>query len=180
MNSDIAPNAQPVRRRVRYIDAPLQRWLWLVVVLEVVAAAACVGLLYWRLNGMIEASLYRVHLGSAASIVPALMHDGFMLLLLFIAGNIVALLLATLIWARYVHGIISEFTSLVEKTHQLDFGADSSAPARHEVLSLAIQWRAMERERLEAIRQAVAILSAAQSSASDRTDALKRLQRILP
>jgi len=180
MNSDIATTYQPVRRLIRYIDAPLQRWLWLVVWLEAAATVACVGFLYWRLNDLIEASLYRVHLGSAASIVPALIHDGFILLLLFLAGNIVALLAATMVWARHVHGIVSEFTSLVEKTHRLDFCADSSEPTRHEVLSLAIQWRAMERERLNAIRQAVAILDAGQSGASTNAETLKRLRRLLP
>ena len=180
MTNDFASITQTMRRRrTRYIDAPLQRWLWLVVALEVVVAAACVGLLYCRLNGVIEANLYRIHFSSVPSIVPVLLHDGFMLLLLFIAGNIIALLVATFIWAYYVHGIVLEFTALVEKTHRLDFCADKSAQARHEVLSRAMQWRAMERERLTAIRQAVARLDAGQS-VSANSDALNRLRRLLP
>lgn len=179
MSDDFATITQSMRRRIRFIDTPLQRWLWLVVGMEVVVATACVCVLYCRLNGLIEASLFRVHLGPTPSIIPALLQDGFMLLLLFIAGNIVALLVATLIWTRHVHGIASEFTSLVEKTHLLDFCADSSAQTHHETLLRAIQWRAMERERLEAIRQAVAILGVNQSSAAN-TDALNRLRRILP
>ncbi len=181
MSNDFASITQTMhRRRTRYIDMPLQRWLWLVVGLEVVVAASCVGFLYWRLNCLIEASLFRVHFSVAPSIIPVLLHDGFMLLLLFIAGNIVALLVATFIWAHYVHGIVSEFASMVKKTRWLDFCADSSVQARHEVLSRAIQWRAMERERLAAIRQAIASLDAEKAGTSTSTDALNRLRRLLP
>jgi hypothetical protein len=168
------------RRRARYVDAPVQRWLWFVVALEIMAVAASLGFLYWRLDDLMEANLYRAHLGPAPSIVPMLLEQGLKLLLLFIAANSVALWLATRVWARYVGGIVAEFVSLVEKTRQLDFSSDESVPLHHEVLSRAVQWRAKERERLVAIGRELSAIDAAQESTSASAEALHRLRRLLP
>ena len=180
MNDATQTGAQPVRRRIRYIDAPLQRWLWLVLILEIIAAAACVAFLYWRLNGLIEASLYRIHLGAEPSIVPLLLNEGVMLLLLFVGVNIAALFVATYVWTRYVGSIVAEFSTLVEKTRRLDFSSDETSRVRHEVLSKALQWRSTERERLDAINAEVATIVSATSSASAKAEALSHLQRLLP
>ncbi len=168
------------RRRMRYVDSPLQRWLWFVVALEVAAVAACLGLLHWRLDDLMEANLYRAHLGSAQAIIPVLMEQGLKLLLLFIVANIIALWLAIRVWTRYVGGIVAEFVSVVEKTRRLDFSSDEAVPLHHEVLSRAVEWRARERERLIAIRQELSAMGAEQEGAPTGAEQSTRLRRLLP
>jgi hypothetical protein len=151
MNAPAPALPAPRERRIRYIDRPLQRWLLLVVILEIAAAALAVGVLYWRLDAMIEARLYRIHLGPTEPMVPVLLHEGLTLLFYFLAANAVALFAATVIWGRHVGLIVREFDALVDKTVRLDFTPDAAASRQHEVLGLAARWRERERERLSGI-----------------------------
>jgi hypothetical protein len=170
------------RRRIRYVDQALQKWLVVAVVLEVGAAAGTVGLLYWRLSALIDENLYRVHLGAASSIVPALLHDGSLLLLAFVGLNVLALLVATVVWGGYVGGILRNFVDVVGKTLRMDFSADTDRQGNHEVLELAAQWRTKERARLAAISEQMAQLAEFNGQADTRgpaRESLRRLQELL-
>jgi hypothetical protein len=182
MNTATVSNPASRRRRIRYIDQGLQKWLVVAVVLEVAAAAAAVGLLYLRLSGLIEDNLYRVHFAAVDSMAPTALHDGLMLMLAFVAINVLALLTATVVWGRYVGNILRDFVAVIEKTLRMDFSEDTERQGQHEVLALAGQWRAKERERLAAISAQVGLLNTADADAGEQRatpEVLRRLRELL-
>ncbi len=166
------------RRRIRYVDAALQRWIIAVVALEAAAVVLSVAALHWRLNGLIEASLFRVHMAPGPSMAAVLMREGFLLVGVFVAANLVALVLATWVWGRRVGSILGRFTVLTAKSGRLDFSADPQAAPHHELLELAAAWRERERTRLAAVRAEVATLDAAVGPAAAGA-ALERLGGLL-
>jgi hypothetical protein len=183
MNATLQSTAASRRRRIRYIDPGLQKWLLLAVGLEVAAAAATIGLLYWRLSGLIEDNLYRVHFAAPNSMLPAMLHDGLVLLLSFVVLNVLALLTATIVWGRYVGKILRAFVAMIDRTLHMDFSADTLRQGQHEVIALAGQWRAKERERLAAINEQVARLAntvdSEEGAQRPRQEVLQRLRELL-
>lgn len=172
------------RRRLHYVDRSVQRSLLIaMVVLEAVPVAASIWLVYWRLSGLIEESLYRVHLTSAGPALPILAHEGFSVLGLFAALNVLALLVAEGIWSRHENLVLHDFAALIGKTHKLDCPSAIDGRRQHEVLTLVLAWRARERTRLATIRDQVAKLEAAIAageSVQNLRDSAHSLNRLLP
>ncbi len=170
-------------RRIHYVDVRIQKWLLVaLVVLEVILAGAAVAVLDWRLSGVIEENLYRVHLAEAGPLLDQLTLAAVNVLGVFVAVNVIALLAADVIWRYYVSSVVRDLMMLIGKTRELDFSPDAEAN-RHEILALAAAWRARERARLAAIRVQVGRLDAGVSVASDpwsTHDALNRLDELLP
>lgn len=170
-------------RRIHYVDERIQKWLLVaLVVLEVILAGAAVVVLDWRLSGVIERNLYRVHLAEAEPLLGQLTLAAVYVLVAFVAVNVVAVLAADAIWRYYVNSVVHDFMVMIGKTGELDFSPDPEA-TRHEVLALAAAWRVRERARLVAIRVQVGRLDAGVSAISDpwrMHDALNRLDELLP
>lgn len=183
MSSAPAP-ADPRRaRRIHYVDERIQKWLLVaLVVLEVALAGAAVAVLDWRLSGVIEDNLYRVHLAEAEPLLGQLTLAAVNVLGVFVAVNAIAVLAADAIWRYYVNSVVHDFMALIGKTGDLDFSPDPEA-TRHEVLALAAAWRARERARLAEIRVQVGRLDAGVSAGADSRsmqEALNRLHELLP
>lgn len=183
MSSIPAPADVRRTRRIHYVDERIQKWLLVaLVVLEVTLAGAAVAVLDWRLNGVIEDNLYRVHLAEAEPLLGQLALAAFNVLGVFVVANVIALLAADVIWRYYVSSVVRDFMALIGKTRELDFSPDPDA-TRHEVVALAAAWRARERARLAAIRKQVEWLDAGVSAGSDlrsMQDALNSLHELLP
>jgi hypothetical protein len=163
------------RRRRRYVDPALQRRLVVgLVALESVMVAASVWALYWHLNRLIEENLYRIHLTAVRPLLPALLHDAFLLLGVFVVVNIVILLIAMSLWGRRVNSITDELMVLLGKTRTLDFSSDSPSAGNHELLALTLNWRAKERSRLAEILEQVTMLEGEALVRRD-PEALKRI-----
>ena len=172
------------RRKLHYVDKSVQRSLLLALAaLEAVLVAALTWLVYWRLGDLLDEGLYRVHLAAAAPTLAALAQEGFGVLGLFALLNVFALLVAEGIWSRHENSVLHDFALLIGRTRNLDFCSDTATPRRHEVLALALAWRARERTRLAAIRDHVARLEAAVSAracAQDMRILVERLSGDLP
>lgn len=152
--------SQPFRRKIKYIDETLQKWLLVgLVVLE----AGLVGELSWvmqfRLNQVIEKNVFRVHLAEAEPMLRQLLHQALPMLGIFLIVNALALLFAHLIWNRYVKTMLSLFMKRVGKSQRLDFSLDRDEPdPRYELVKLIETLRAKERVRLAAIRTKMSVL----------------------
>jgi len=87
-------------RKIRYIDETLQKLLLIgLVLLEAALAAGLAWMMYQHLNQIIEDNLYRVHLADDVPMLTQLMHEEFILLGLFFAVNLIALLTVDLFCA---------------------------------------------------------------------------------
>ena len=171
------------RRRLQYVDSSVQRSLLMTLVsLEVVLVAALTWLAQWRLNDLIEDSLYRVHLDQTGSALIQLLQEGSWVLGPFVVVNVLALLAAEGIWSHHENLVIQDFAALIGKTRGLDFSKDAETRRQHEVLTLAMSWRARERTRFAAIHEQVVKLenaASARESAPDIRNAVQRLRKLL-
>lgn len=172
------------RRRIQYVDETIQKFMLVgLVLLEPVLAGASVWLLHWRFNQIVEQNLYRVHLAEASSLFGQLLHEAFFLSGIFTLANVIALLIADLIWRRYVNSVLRHFRASVDKTSKLDFSSDPATAGHHPVLALAETQRAQERARLAAIRKLMTNLGAEvldQTDVHGMRDQLKTLDALLP
>ena len=173
-------------RKTYYVDIVLQKWLLVaLVIMETVLVSVAVWLLHWRLNLIIEENLYSAHIVSVASMLEQLRNEALMVLALFVSVNAIALLIADVVWYRYVFSVLRGFMTLVGKTSRLDFSGDLDN-SHHELHTLAATWRAQERDRLGAIREHLAQLDSdlagenRSQSASKTLDALKELLPVAP
>lgn len=140
------------RRHIFYVDGSIQGPLLLMmVILEVTLLASATWIAYRYLNGMVEDSLYRVHITDTGPIWKRLAKAGAWMLAAFVAINLVALMIVDGLWSRRERLITQSFNQLTMKTLGLDFSKDSPAQSDHRVLTLAESWRARERDRFLAI-----------------------------
>ncbi|HEY3328172.1 MAG TPA: hypothetical protein VGK14_13540 [Novimethylophilus sp.] len=158
MNTDHTspPAEKQYRRKIHYIDFVLQKRLLIALVaLEVILLCIAGGVLYFRLQALVDENLYHIHFGDQPSIFYELFSESLLILGVLVAVNLVALLIADRIWAHYVNGIMSCLRSLLSRTRELDLRPDAAAPHRHKVLELALAWRETERARHLALRTLV-------------------------
>lgn len=172
------------RRKIHYVDETLQKSLLIgLVLLEAGLAGLMAWMMFQQLNQIVESNLYRVHLANSGSIVSQLAHGAIILLAKFSLVNLVALLVADLIWRRYVYSILDSFKLLMGKTFKLDFTADPEISKRHQVLDLAETQREQDRIRLSKIREQRSRLESAMQAANDAPGvhhAIKALDELLP
>lgn len=172
------------RRKIRYVDETIQKFLLIgLVFLETGLAAGLAWMMFRHLNQIIEDNLYRIHLANTAPILPQLMHQAIILLGIFTVSNLVALVLVDFIWRRYIYSILGLFKQLMEKTYNLDFTDDPEINSRHQVLDLAETQRNQDRIRLTAIREQLSRLETAKMATNDTQtvrEVLIALDELLP
>lgn len=177
----------PHHRKLHYVDHALQKWLLIaLVILEVLILAAAGAVLYFRLHGVVEDSLYRVHLAGQPPMLTVLLKESLVILAGLVAVNLLALLVADRIWAHYVGGIVAALRSLLTSVQKLDLREERLlhiAP-RHEVLSVGLQWHRAERERhlalLESMRDLEQLASQPDASIEDFRAGLLAFSQTLP
>lgn len=167
-----SPTAQPHQRRIKYIDQALQKWLLIALVtLEILILAGAGALLYFKLDAVVEASLYRVHLAGQPSMLSVLLKESLQIVVGLVAINLLALFVADRIWARHVRGILGALRELLSSVQSLDLREESvsNIPPKHDVLSAGLDWHRAERERHLALHQSVTALEhmAMQTNTSD-------------
>lgn len=188
MNTTPAPAAAPGQahqRKIHYIDHVLQKRLLIALLaLETIVLSVAGAILYFRLNTIVDESLYRIHFAGQPSMFSVLLKESLLILGGLVAVNLVALFAADRIWSRYVRSILLTLRSLLSSTRDLDLRADPDVPQRHKVLTLAMDWRRTERARHLALHEALHIMesSAARpaASAAEIHDGLLKLRKHLP
>lgn len=172
------------RRKIHYVDETLQKFfLTGLVLLEAGLAAGLTWLMWQHLNQVVDDNLYRVHLADAAPILLQLARQALVLLGIFFAVNVLALVLVDLVWRAYVNTILRHFMHLMGKTAALDFTRDAPNPQRHQVLDLAESQRDKERQRLTEIRTRLSLLPSAPLAPENAhyvADAVHAAKRLLP
>jgi|GEM_PF-1476441 len=171
------------QRRIHYVDESIQKWLLVgLVVMEVALAAGLAWLMYRHLSAVVEENLYVIHMAKAKPLATELLHAALRLFGLFVAANVVALVLVNVLWGRYVASILKQFRVLMGKTAQLDFSADPALHNHHQLLDLTEQQRTQDRTRLSAVRSATQQLAAAQQAgdAAAVQQALHALDQVIP
>lgn len=156
MNTELTSTAPKpsYRRHIFYVDGSIQGPLLLaMVLLEVILLATATWIAYQHLNGLVEDSLYRVHITDTGPVWKRLAIAGGWMLGAFAAINLLALMIAEWMWSRRENLVIQSFNQLTTKTSGLDFSIDPPVVRSHRVLSLTLSWRARERERFQAIRR---------------------------
>ncbi len=176
--------AQKHRRKTRYIDHVLQKWMLIAFVsLEVIVLSIGGAILYSALNAVVDADLYRIHFVDQRSMLSALLKESMVILGWMGAANIVALVVADRIWAYYVNDILGTLRGLLSRTRDLDLAADVELPRSHKAVALALAWRDVERDRQRALHESLALIDrgAARSSSNDEfRAALLALRQHLP
>ena len=172
------------RRKIHYVDETIQKFLLIgLVLLETGLAAGLAWMMFRHLNQIIDDNLYRIHLADTAPILTQLIHEAIVLLGIFTASNLVALVLVDFIWRRYIYSILRFFKQLMEKTYKLDFTDDPKISNRHQILDLAETQRDQDRIRLTAIREQLPRLEPAMIAAKDTQavrEVLTALDELLP
>lgn len=172
------------RRKIHYVDETLQKFLLVgLVVLESGLAGSLAWLMFLRLDRIVEDNLYRVHLGDATPILTQLMHEAFILLGIFGAANLIALILVNLFWRRYVNSILRLFKLLMDKTCRLDFTEDPQISDSHQVLDLAETQRDRDRICLSEIHAQLSQLDSGMLEENDTqgmNEVMKALDELLP
>jgi hypothetical protein len=147
--------ARPVyRRHIFYVDRSIQRpFIAGLVLVEVALVVIAIAVAYWRLNVVIDESLYRVHVTEFGPVWMRLAKEAAWILGAFAAINMVVLVIVESISSRFERLVLEDLGQLIRKTEQLDFSADGDNRQTHDVLKLALTWRDKERARFAAVRR---------------------------
>jgi hypothetical protein len=141
------------RRHIFYVDRSIQRPLIAALVLvEMALVAIAIAVAYWRLNVVIDESLYRVHVTEFGPVWIRLAKEAAWILGVFAAINMLVLVVVESIGRRFERLVLEDFCQLSRKTERLDFSADTGHGKTHDVLKLALVWRQKERSRFVALR----------------------------
>lgn len=168
-------------RRIRYIDESIQLWLLVaLVVMEIVLVISSLTILHFRLDAVIEDSLYRVHLAAQPPMLHLLVTATLHVLGWTLFWNIAALVAADHIWVRHIRTITIPFQALVTRMAALEFDRDDGMSDHHRVSILAKAWFFSEKWRLDDLRNTLHELDAASDMAQpeDRQRSLELLQHM--
>jgi hypothetical protein len=174
------PSAPTNRRRIRYVDHVLQKWLLVaLVVLETVLTAAAIWGLYRALGAIADENMYRIHLSPDANIWRRFLMEGAAILGGTGVVNFFALVIADRVWAGYVKRILQALDSVVDAVRQLDFRT-GKVKRSHAVLDQAIRWHRAGAARLGRLHHMVRKLPATlPASPGERAAAAGELRKIL-
>ncbi len=141
------------RRKTYYTDYSIQgRLIVALLTMEFVLVVFSLAFLYSHFSQIIDDQLYRIHSvnqDQSEELVAALVY----VLSFTVVINVIALLLAYLVWAKYVNSVLSLFREQLEKTGKLNFASDLvDKSARHYVLDFLSHWQTLERNRCLRIR----------------------------
>jgi hypothetical protein len=141
------------RRHIFYVDRSIQRpFIVGLVLVEVALVAIAIAVAYWRLNVVIDESLYRVHITEFGPVWMRLAIEAAWILGAFAAINMLVLVVVESISSRFERLVLEDLGDLIRKTEHLDFSADSGDRNAHDVLKLALAWREKERTRFVSVR----------------------------
>lgn len=147
------------RRHTMYLDQRIQqRLLWLLVLMELLLVFACIAYLYTDLKEVIDNQIYRIHFGDNTNTSSRLLAAISEALALLFACNLLALVIADRVWARYVNRILGQFRTLIERTRQLNLSRDDDIGHEHEVIDLALAWRQYEHQIWLDVREELAAI----------------------
>ena len=170
------PSRGRERRRIHYVDAPLQQRLIIgLSIVQVLAVGIAVAYLDGVLREVLESNLYRVDLRPGADVqaFAASMMKAFALLLLMSAS---ALMLADWLWSSHVNDALDDLRLLTRRTCTLDLRADPEALENHELLLRYHQWRSRERALCRELRDRMDRLQG--GGASDRGEVVAELREL--
>lgn len=141
------------RRHIFYVDRSIQRpFIAAFVLVELALVAIAIAVAYWRLNVVIDESLYRVHITEFGPVWIRLAKEAAWILGAFAAINVLVLIVVESIGRRFERLVLEDFGQLSRKTERLDFSVDTGYEKTHDVLKLALVWREQERSRFVALR----------------------------
>ena len=162
MSSGPAIDGAAHRRSQRYVDQSVQLSLVIVMVgLELILVSVSIWVAYQRLADLIDSSMYRMILSPDGLTLMRLSQEAFPVMGGFVALNLLGLSAAVAIWEQRRKRVLRDLVMLTEKTRALDFSVDATPVQEHEVLALALAWRARERSRFIALREQVQKIEAA-------------------
>lgn len=150
------------RRHIFYVDRSIQRpFIAGLVLVEIALVLVAIAVAYWRLNVVIDESLYRVHVTEFGPVWVRLAKEAAWILGAFAAINILVLVIVESISSRFERLVLEDLGHLIHKTELLDFSVDGGNLKTHDVVKLALTWREKERARFAAVRRHMADLNAA-------------------
>jgi hypothetical protein len=141
------------RRHIFYVDRTIQRpFIAALVLVEIALIVIAIAVAYWRLDVVVDETLYRVHITEFGPVWMRLAEEAAWILGAFAAINIFVLAVVESIGSRFERLVLEDFRQLMRKTECLDFSVDAVDGQTHDVLKLALVWREKERSRFVAVR----------------------------
>jgi len=140
------------RRRRYYTDLKVQGYLLVgLIAVEVLLVSAVLYLLYNDINSVIEAHLFRIHAPEQGA-WPELFRVLGVVLLLFLALNMVLMLLIHLWWGRYIKNTVKQFSIMLERLLNLEFSSSGEEiRKKHPAAELIELWYEKEKARNQRI-----------------------------
>lgn len=167
-------NREQLRRR-HYVDQALQGWFLVgLVTLEIVLFSVGLFIIYQHMNEAIELQIFQAHATHESG--SSLLLNALMGVLPWIlVANVIAVLITSRIWSRYLEKVIGSLRQMLATGAKLDFrDISGQMTGSHEVLDIGTAWMARERERNRIIKAAIAELSVD----TDPEEAMKILGRV--
>lgn len=168
-------------RHIHYIDHGIQKWLLAALVtMEIMLVVIAMWMLYNTLSEAIDQEMYQVHFAGHLSAFSHLLNEGMKMLGIVLLVNLVALVVADLIWAYWVNGILRNLMALMDASLHLDFSKKNHIPCNHTVLVHAVAWRDAELLRIEGLRHDIHTLpSALPATEKEREETAAILKKIM-
>lgn len=163
------------RRKRRYTDRRIQgRLLVGLIAMETSLTCAAVCWLHLRLEQVLERNLYRIHAASGDALVSSFLVELGFAVGMMLTASCVLLLLAHLIWARYVRSVLGCFRVELHRLRKLDLRAASPAGVvHHDTLDLLERWRRLEHQRFTSVRSRVAMICASAAETEPNRQAIR-------
>ncbi|OGT05950.1 MAG: hypothetical protein A2143_05640 [Gallionellales bacterium RBG_16_57_15] len=154
------PQSNFIKRRIVYVDDKVQKWLLITLItLEILLVSGTLWVLYWQMDSVVEANLFRVHFSGKPNIYSLLLEIALIGLSGLVVINVPMLWITGWMWERHVNSILKPFRELMSKVEALDFSEDAAAHTPHKVVDLVLAWRHTERQRMLKLRTEIAKLN---------------------
>jgi hypothetical protein len=176
------------RRHRRLVDRALQgQLIWQLLAFEAILFAVAMAFVYFRLEAVIDAQLYRVHRGPLAgdNNLPPVLSAVLAALPWILLPNIIVITLIARHWRDRVKEVVEPLDELFQAAASLDLGRRPLRSDAHDVLARAELWHEAQRTRCTALRNVTEQLTAlSQSDAGEDRDLevlrekLQQMQRL--
>ena len=147
-------------RKKKYLSHQIQgSLLGAMVALEVLLISLAMVYLYFSFNDILEQQMFSIHRVKQDQTFNLMFIELLKTVLVLSIINCLALLLAHVLWGKYVSYIISTFYNELILIEQLDLtGTYVNNNQSHEVVNLLYQWKQVELKRCEELHQLISTL----------------------
>ncbi len=167
------------QRRQHYIDHRIQGTLIIaLVVLEVAMVVAVLFHLNGQFEQLLENTLYSIHPPSDEEVRKQIYWEIGVSVVWMSFINLCALVLAHVLWGKYVRKVMASFREGVQFMGTLQFSKPIQRVELHAVLNTLSRWQESERSRVVKIKGAITSLQKDLSSEYELSSVVDQLEAV--